>query len=40
MKYHICCNQLEHRWEIINKKNKIIFTGTLEEVEKKIIELT
>ena len=30
---HLCCNQLKHYWEIMNKKNVVIFTGSLKQCQ-------
>lgn len=43
MIYHICCNQVEHCWEIRDKFENVIFKGRLKEVQEeyrkyKIIE--
>ena len=36
MKFHLCCNQLEHQWEIRNKKELVYFKGSLEECNKML----
>lgn len=28
MKYHLCCNQLKHVWEVRNSEEEVIFNGT------------
>ena len=33
MKYHLCCNQLNHCWEVIDSKGRVIFSGTLSQAE-------
>jgi hypothetical protein len=38
--FHLCCNQLAGCWEIRNKKENVLFTGTLAQVEKEIITFT
>ena len=32
MRYHLCCNQNLHCWEIRDGKEEIIFSGSLAEV--------
>lgn len=35
MLYHMCCNQAEHRWEIRDINEKVIFEGNLKEVKEE-----
>ncbi|WP_346884346.1 hypothetical protein [Clostridium sp. UBA4395] len=31
MKYHLCCNQFNHVWEVRNSQEEVIFSGSLQE---------
>lgn len=33
MKLHLCCNQLEYKWEIRNSREQVLFQGTLSDME-------
>ena len=39
MKYHLCCNQLKDCWEVRDKKEHVLFSGSLEEANKYIEKL-
>lgn len=39
MKMYLCCNQIEHHWEVRQRgTNEIIFKGTLNECEEYVNE--
>lgn len=38
MKFHLCCNQCEYRWEVRNKLEEVVYYGTLDECEKYIVD--
>lgn len=31
--FHLSCNSLEHRWEVLNKKNEVIHWGDLSAMQ-------
>lgn len=35
MLYHVCCNQVEHYWELRDTNEKVIFRGNLKEVKEE-----
>lgn len=39
MKYHLCCNQVKHCWEVMDSNNIVVFSGSLNEVNKYIENL-
>lgn len=39
MKYHLCCNQCNHCWEVRNSKEKSIFSGTADQADKYLEKL-
>lgn len=39
MRYHLCCNQLKHCWEVMDSANTVVFTGSKDEASKYIEKL-
>ena len=39
MKYHLCCNQVDHCWEVRDSKENVMFSGTLSQSDSYLEEI-